>query len=107
MSDAGEKAPGGAPVRVTRSAFKARVSALLADGRVKVSLHLRRDHPERQISLAQIERCLRLGTVQTDPYLNRFGNWQAEIYRHLAGEGLTVVAALEWERQIIVVTAYR
>ena len=79
---------------------------MAASGKLKVSMHLYRDHPERAISQAQIEKCLEMGTVQTDPFLNQFGNFQAETFRHMAGQQMTVVAAIEWESQVVVITAY-
>lgn len=94
------------PRKLSRQQFKDRVVALVENGCVKVSIHLSRDHPERRISQAQIEKCLIKGTVQSDPFINAYGNWQGEIYRHMAGQELTVVAALEWEQQVIVVTAF-
>lgn len=94
------------PSRMSRDQFKARIVALIDAGCVRISAHLKRDHPERNISPAQIEKCLVMGTVQTDPILNRFGNWESEVYRHMAGQELVVVAAIEWEKQVIVVTAY-
>jgi hypothetical protein len=94
------------PNKLSRQEFKNRVVALANAGAVKVSIHLNRDHPERKISQSQIELCLIKGTVQSDPYINKFGNWQSEIFRHMAGHELVVVAVLEWERQVVVVTAY-
>jgi hypothetical protein len=44
--------------------------------KVKVKSHLYRDHPERGITPAQIEKCLEKGTVQTDPYLDQFGSFK-------------------------------
>lgn len=73
---------------------------------LRVHVHLKRDHPERAISHAQIEMCLRKGTLQCDPYVNQFGNWQADVYRHMAGHELTVAAVIEWEDKVIVITAY-
>jgi hypothetical protein len=94
------------PARLSRPEFKKLVAEMAASGKVKVSAHLYRDHPERSISQAQIEKCLEMGTVQTDPYLNAYGNFQAEVFRHMAGQELTVVAAIEWEQQVIVITAF-
>lgn len=94
------------PARLSRRQVREEVVRLLDVGAMKVSVHLRRDHPERSISHLQIERCLRLRSVQADPYVNRFGNWQAEMFRHMAGSELTVVAAIEWEECVIVITAY-
>lgn len=94
------------PKRLSRDAFKRRIVALVEAERFKIIQHLYRDHPERRISPSQIERCLLKGTVQCDPYVNQYGNWQAELFRHMAGQQLTVVAAIEWEHQVIVITAY-
>jgi hypothetical protein len=95
------------PKKMSRQEFKQCIVKLVEAGALKISLHLNRDHPERRISPSQIEMCLLKGTVQDDPYLNKYGNWQGEVYRHMAGQELTVVAALEWEQQVIVVTAYK
>lgn len=94
------------PERLSRPEFKRIVVEMVANGKIKVTAHLYRDHPERAISQAQIEKCLEAGTVQTDPFLNAFGNFQAEVFRHLAGQELTVVAAIEWEQQVVVITAF-
>lgn len=94
------------PKKLSRPQFKAEVVRLVGLGAFKVHVHLKRDHPERAISHAQIEKCLQLGTVQCDPYLNAHGNWQAEIFRHMAGQELTLATVIEWECQVIVITAY-
>jgi hypothetical protein len=96
----------GRPRRLSRDQFKDEVVQMVKDGRFSVASHLKRDHPERKISHAAIAKCLELGTVQCDPYLNIRGNWQADMYRHGAGEALTVAAAIEWKKRVIVITAY-
>lgn len=95
------------PLRLSRQEFREIVIDMVAKGKLRVSAHLYRDHPERGITQAMIERCLEKGTVQSDPHRNQFGNFKAEIFRHMAGEQLTVVVAIEWEIQAIVVTAFR
>jgi hypothetical protein len=94
------------PAKLSRQEFKEIVIDMVAKGHIRVSTHLYRDHPERGITQAMIERCLERGTVQTDPYRNKFGNFQADVFRHMAGEQLTVVVAIEWEMQAIIVTAF-
>jgi hypothetical protein len=94
------------PSKMSRPQFKAEIVRLVGLGAFKVHRHLKRDHPERAISHAQIEKCLLAGTVQGDPFINAHGHWQAEMFRHMAGHELTVVAAIEWEQQVIVITAY-
>jgi hypothetical protein len=94
------------PRILSRAEFKLIVCEMVGSGKIAVRRHLYRDHPERAISQAQIERCLEKGTVQTDPYVNAYGNFQAEVFRHMAGHQLTVVAAIEWEHQVVVITAF-
>lgn len=94
------------PKKLSRPQFKVEIERLIGIGALKVAVHLKRDHPERAISHAQIEKCLLMGTLQCDPFLNSFGNWQAEVFRHMAGHQLTVVAAIEWDEQVIVITAF-
>lgn len=94
------------PAKLSRKEFKDRLIELVESGCVKVTRHLNRDHPDRRISQAQIEMCLLKGTVQTNPFVNQHGNWQSEVFRHMAGQELTVVAAIEWAEQVIVITAY-
>lgn len=94
------------PLVLSRGEFKRIVGEMVGSGAITVRRHLYRDHPERAISQAQIERCLEMGTVQTDPYVNQYGNFQAEVFRHMAGHQLTVVAAIEWELRVVVVTAF-
>jgi hypothetical protein len=96
----------GQPRRLSRDQFKSEVQKLLQIGDPRIQRHLNRDHPDRRISPADIKRCLEKGTVQSDPVLNIYGNWQAEMFRHAAGERLTVVTAIEWEQRVIVITAY-
>ncbi|MDL2410577.1 hypothetical protein PY650_34375 [Rhizobium calliandrae] len=85
----------GQPKKLSRQQFMEQTLALVDAGCVKVSVHLSGDHPERKISQAQIEMCLIKGTVQSDPVINMFGNWQSEIFRHMDG----------WQQQVVVVTA--
>jgi Domain of unknown function (DUF4258) len=94
------------PNRLSKDQFKAEIVKLVKQDAIRIVAHLRRDHPERKISPMDIKRCLEKGTVQTDPFVNQHGNWQAEMYRHLAGARLTVVAAIKWEERVIVITAY-
>ena len=95
------------PDSLSRPEFRKIVLEMVAAGKLKVQTHLYKDHPERSITQAQIEMCLEKGTVQSDPYLNKFGNFQSEVFRHMAGQQLTVVAVIEWETQVVVITAYQ
>lgn len=92
---------------LSRKQFKIEVIALMDEGRLAFSEHARVDHPERNIDLLEIAQCIRLGTVQDEPYETARGDWKADFFRHAAGRGLTVVVALRRETRAVVVTAYR
>lgn len=93
------------PDKLSRHEFQAIVRACAAAGKVGFSRHARLGHPERYITPTMVMRCLEKGTVDCDPYL-QYGDWKAEIFRHGAGEALTVVVALEWARRALIVTAF-
>ena len=92
---------------LSRKQFKLEVVALMDEGRLALSEHARIDHPERNIDPLEISQCIRLGTVQDDPWETPRGDWKAEFFRHAAGKGLTVVVALRRHTRAVVVTAYR
>lgn len=94
------------PHRLSAAEFQKEVRRFVQSDAVVVLRHLRRDHPERRVSLTQIYKCLEMGTVQEGPFLNSHGNWQSTLFRHMAGEPLTVVAAIEWDKNVLVITAY-
>lgn len=94
-----------APRRLDRAGFQAIVRLYAAEGRVALTRHVREHHPERGITPAIIQRCLLKRTVQGNPYMSQ-GNWTGEIFRHAAGEALTVAVAIDWGRRLIVLTAY-
>jgi hypothetical protein len=94
------------PKILSRGEFLSIAREMVGAGNIAVLRHLNRDHPERAINQAQIERCIEKGTVQTNPFVNQYGNFQADIFRHMAGHQLTVVAAIEWERRVLVITAF-
>ena len=94
------------PERLTRRQFETEVRALVEAGNYKIKRHLARDHPERNITPTQIEKCLMKGFSQIDPYLDPYGNWKSELCKNLAGSHLTVVAVIEWETRVVVITAF-
>jgi hypothetical protein len=66
----------------------------------------RRKVKQRKITRPQIEKCVRLGTIQEGPFLNQHGNWQLNLYRHAAGEGITCVVAIDWATRVLVINAF-
>jgi hypothetical protein len=61
---------------------------------------------QRKITRPQIEKCVRLGTIQEGPFLNQYGNWQFNLFRHAAGEQVTCVVAIEWATRVLVINAF-
>lgn len=61
---------------------------------------------QRKITRPQIEKCVRLGTIQEGPFLNSHGNWQFNLYRHAAGEQVTCVVAIDWVTRVLVINAF-
>jgi len=61
---------------------------------------------ERKVTRRQIEKCVQLGTIQEGPFLNKFGNWQMNLYRHAAGEEVTCVVAIEWATRVLVINTF-
>jgi hypothetical protein len=61
---------------------------------------------QRKITRPQIEKCVRLGTIQEGPFLNQHGNWQVNLFRHAAGEQVTCVVAIEWATRVLVINAF-
>lgn len=61
---------------------------------------------QRKITRPQVEKCVRLGTIQEGPFLNQFGHWQMNLFRHAAGEQVTCVVAIDWATRILVINAF-
>jgi len=60
----------------------------------------------RKITRRQIELCVQKGTPTEGPFLNQHGNWQMNLFRHAAGEGITCVVAIEWVTRVLVINAF-
>ena len=61
---------------------------------------------QRKITRPQVEKCVRLGTIQEGPFLNQHGHWQMNLFRHAAGEQVTCVVAIDWATRILVINAF-
>lgn len=53
-----------------------------------------------------MELCCQKGTISEGPFLNRYGHWQVNLFRHAAGEEITCAVAIEWDTKILIITAY-
>lgn len=68
--------------------------------------HAKKRQKKRSISFRQIMSCLQKGIVTEGPFINIHGNWQVNVSRLAAGEQVTCTVAIEWQRQLVVVTVY-
>jgi hypothetical protein len=85
-----------------------RIVRLLAvnSANIVVIEYAKRRATQRRITRPQIEKCVRLGTIQEGPFLNQHGNWQFNLYRHAAGEQVTCVVAIDWATRVLVINAF-
>lgn len=93
------------PAKMSRRDFQKLVREFTTADKVRYTKHATHDHPERKITTTMIRNCLLKGTVIVDPILDMRGNWKADIYRHGAGQELTVPVAIIWEQHVLVITA--
>jgi hypothetical protein len=83
------------------------VRLLAADSnKIVIIPYGRRRAREREISRPQVEKCVRLGTIQEGPFLNQHGHWQMNLFRHAAGEQVTCVVAIDWATRLLVINAF-
>ncbi|MCL4854362.1 MAG: hypothetical protein KJZ78_23635 [Bryobacteraceae bacterium] len=68
--------------------------------------HAQARQRQRRISRRQVELCVQRGSITEGPFLNQFGNWQVNLFRHAAGEEMTCTVAIEWASRLIVVTVF-
>jgi hypothetical protein len=95
------------PLRMTRAAALGMIRQLAEDSaRIVIVSHGRKRQRERKITRPQIEFCLRKGFIDEGPFLNEHGNWQSTMCCQHAGDELTVVVAIDWPNQLIVITTY-
>jgi hypothetical protein len=60
----------------------------------------------RNVTRRQIELCVQRGTITEGPFANGHGHWQMNLFRHAAGEELTVMVANEWATRILVINTF-
>lgn len=61
---------------------------------------------QRKVTRRQMELCVQKGTITEGPFLNNFGNWQMNLFRHAAGEQITCVVAIEWATRVLVINTF-
>jgi hypothetical protein len=68
--------------------------------------HAKARMEQRRITQRQVMICLLKGSITEGPSLNNHGNWQVNASRLAAGEQITCVVAIEWDRRLIVISAF-
>jgi len=93
------------PLVMTAPVALAHIQELAKDSnRIVLTRHAIERGKERNITRKQFETCLRTGYIDEGPFLNDFRNWQVTMVGYYAGEEITVVVAIEWASQLVVVT---
>jgi hypothetical protein len=84
------------------------IREIATDGsRIFVVAHATKRRRQREITRRQIELCCQKGSIVEGPFVNAHGHWQANLFRHAAGEEIICVVAIEWRVRLIVVTVFR
>ena len=84
------------------------IGEIAADSsRIFIVEHAAKRGRQRVITRRQIELCCQKGAVVEGPFVNAKEHWQANLFRHAAGEEITSVVAIEWAKGLIVVTVFR
>jgi hypothetical protein len=95
------------PLTLTTHRALQMIRELAADtDNIVVVSHAQKRRRQRKFSRRQIELCVQKGTISEGPFMNQYGNWQVNLYRHAAGEEMTCTVAIEWATRLIVVTVY-
>ena len=95
------------PLKLTAPLALKVIREIAADSdNIVIVSHARLRGRQRKITRAQIEACIRKGTIQEGPFMNGHGHWQVTMYRHAAGEELHCVVAIDWPSKAIVITTY-
>lgn len=93
------------PLAMSAPVALAHIKELAQDSnKIVLSSHAIERGRQRSINRRQFEQVVRTGYIQEGPFLNDHRNWQVTMGGYYAGEEITVVVAIEWASQLIVVT---
>lgn len=83
------------------------IRGLAKEGKVRFDKHSSQRKKQRKISYVQIMKCLEIGVVIEDPFINysRKG-WETAVVGSTAGQELKVVVCLRWKNDILIITTY-
>lgn len=96
-----------APLKLTGAQALRVIREIARDtGNIIVLPHGRMRARQRRITRRQIELCVQRGTITEGPFLNQFGQWQVNLFRHAAGEEVTCVVAIDWATKVLVITTF-
>ena len=97
----------GVPFKVGRPQALAMVREIASRKKgVAIVSHARTRLEQCGITRRQVMICLQRGSITEGPFLNNHGNWQVNVSRLAAGEQITCVVAIEWDRRLIVISAF-
>lgn len=95
------------PFRMSKPRALEMIRELAADSdNIVLITHAKKRIKQRSITRPQIETCVRRGFISEGPFLNDHGHWQVTLSCYAAGEELTVVVAIDWPSQLIVITTF-
>ena len=105
----GMKKPIPFPTTNKNTVVKAIRKAAQSSENIFISRHALQRMAERSITRVEVNRCVRHGQKNTQPFLNEHGNWQVELLHTVAGKRLIVQAVLSEKENhtVIVVTTWR
>ncbi|MBL1260165.1 MAG: DUF4258 domain-containing protein [Thiotrichaceae bacterium] len=97
-------------MELTRPTAQAIIKQLASTSeRVKYSDHVRARMRERRITTRQVMSCLKSGCISEEPIRSIKGNWVLSVRAIAAGDPLTVVIALDHDRDgnyALIITAF-
>ncbi|ONF45541.1 hypothetical protein RSM1_29335 [Methylobacterium radiotolerans] len=95
------------PLHLSETLALRTVREIAADtDRIVVLPHGKKRGRQRKITRRQSELCCQRGTITEGPFLNQHGHWQVNLYRHMAGEEITCVVAIDWATKLLVITTF-
>lgn len=93
--------------RMTSVSAQRLIRELAADSdNVVLVNHAKKRRGQRRFTPKQIMDCLQRGTVSEGPYQQPAGEWRCNVFRHAAGEEMTVVVEFDLPQRLLVVTVF-
>lgn len=75
--------------------------------RIGITDHARKQMRVRNVLRKHIDVCLQKGSVSEAAHINLHGNWQATMWRRVAGLDVKVAVAVETKTRVVVITVMK